>query len=384
MGLRVLATGAKQVGYAMLAAALLAQPVWAEGAGPKAAEAPAAAQANVAGQGGAAAEATKSGGDVSAAGPAPDIWSEQEISEAKAYCDTVLRGVEAVLEPADPIKEGECGAPAPVRLLSLGRDPEVTLSPPVTVNCDMVVKLADWLKEDLQPLALKHLGAPIVRMRTMSSYSCRNAYGRKKTRLSEHALANAIDLGSFTTSAGTEADLLKGWGLTARDVRAIVARAKAAREAAEKGPRRNPKNGKTTPADGGTEREPALLMASAGSGAKSVPLPIRKPPAGVGQWQVQLKTRAGKSTRGAPDLPSRRSQAIAMGGASHLGGPETGAADAVPEPHAPDDQIALFLRAAHGAACRRFGTVLGPEANEAHRNHFHLDMAKRKYRNYCE
>ena len=34
-------------------------------------------------------------------------------------------------------------------------------------------------------------------------------------------------------------------------------------------------------------------------------------------------------------------------------------------------------------ACRRFGTVLGPNANEAHKDHFHLDMKKRK-RSFCE
>jgi hypothetical protein len=37
-----------------------------------------------------------------------------------------------------------------------------------------------------------------------------------------------------------------------------------------------------------------------------------------------------------------------------------------------------FLRAAHRAACRIFHTVLGPEANSAHKNHFHVDMAERR------
>ncbi len=43
-----------------------------------------------------------------------------------------------------------------------------------------------------------------------------------------------------------------------------------------------------------------------------------------------------------------------------------------------------FLRAAHAAACRIFGTTLGPEANEDHRNHFHVDMAERKYKKICD
>jgi hypothetical protein len=36
-----------------------------------------------------------------------------------------------------------------------------------------------------------------------------------------------------------------------------------------------------------------------------------------------------------------------------------------------------FLHAIHQSACKIFGTVLGPEANKAHRNHFHVDMAER-------
>ena len=33
-----------------------------------------------------------------------------------------------------------------------------------------------------------------------------------------------------------------------------------------------------------------------------------------------------------------------------------------------------FLRTIHGSACKRFGTVLGPEYNAAHRDHFHLEV----------
>lgn len=36
-----------------------------------------------------------------------------------------------------------------------------------------------------------------------------------------------------------------------------------------------------------------------------------------------------------------------------------------------------FLRRVHGAACGHFTTVLGPEADEYHRDHFHLDLAER-------
>ena len=49
-----------------------------------------------------------------------------------------------------------------MKLISIGRSPQVALSPPPTVTCDMVATLARWLERDVQPLARKHLGAPIV------------------------------------------------------------------------------------------------------------------------------------------------------------------------------------------------------------------------------
>ncbi|MBW7921763.1 MAG: extensin family protein [Rubellimicrobium sp.] len=41
------------------------------------------------------------------------------------------------------------------------------------------------------------------------------------------------------------------------------------------------------------------------------------------------------------------------------------------------------LRAMHRGACGIFGTVLGPEANSFHANHFHLDTARYRAGSYC-
>lgn len=41
---------------------------------------------------------------------------------------------------------------------------------------------------------------------------------------------------------------------------------------------------------------------------------------------------------------------------------------------APLEDAAKFLAFAHGAACSGFTTVLGPEANSAHEDHFHFDL----------
>jgi len=41
------------------------------------------------------------------------------------------------------------------------------------------------------------------------------------------------------------------------------------------------------------------------------------------------------------------------------------------------------LRKSHRQACKRFGTVLGPEADRAHRDHFHFDTARHQGGSYC-
>jgi hypothetical protein len=42
-----------------------------------------------------------------------------------------------------------------------------------------------------------------------------------------------------------------------------------------------------------------------------------------------------------------------------------------------------LLRALWGAACGPFGTVLGPEADRFHRDHFHFDTARYRSGPYC-
>jgi hypothetical protein len=44
---------------------------------------------------------------------------------------------------------------------------------------------------------------------------------------------------------------------------------------------------------------------------------------------------------------------------------------------------ASFLRRVHETACGKFGTVLGPEANEAHPDHLHVDLAARRRSSFC-
>jgi hypothetical protein len=278
-------------------------------------------------------------------------WTQQDIEQAQARCAALLKGLHVVAVPEQPIREGvECGAAAPMKLISVGKSPEVALSPPPIVTCDMIATLHRWLERDVQPMARKHLGAPVVRIETMSSYSCRNAYGRTGSRLSEHGKANALDIGAFVTARGQTAMVVADWGPTARQIAAQEAAAKAEAEKAQ--------------AKSDAATEPAATQAAASSPT------VLRPGMAVSIPGVTVLI---------PGLPQGHSLGLGLAPPSRLGGPKPPASAALPGGKMD------FLRAAHRSACSLFNTVLGPEANNAHQNHFHVDMAERiKNTKICE
>jgi hypothetical protein len=80
--------------------------------------------------------------------------------------------------------------------------------------------------------------------------------------------------------------------------------------------------------------------------------------------------------------PTDLSTGLGWAPPSRLGGPKD-AESAAAASGRPAGKTA-FLHAIHKAACGIFATVLGPEANRAHKNHFHLDLAERKSASICE
>ncbi len=284
-------------------------------------------------------------------------WSPSEIQEATAHCAQVLRGVDAAKVPQDPIKEGACGSPVVFLVSSVGKSPSVELSPPVTLSCNMIAAMDKWMKQHVQPKARALIGGPVVKITTMSSYSCRNAYGRTKTRLSEHGKANAIDIAGFSTSRDG-VSVLAHWGPTVREMKAIAAKQEAERAAAA---------AKTA---GGQVQ--GGLPRAVGPSVGAHPLP-KIPGVVISGPEGSYQPGGG----GFGLAPSR------------LGGPKAREvklpeAPAMAVPSVARDPKSLFLKDIHETACKVFGTVLGPEANNAHKNHFHLDMAHRTRSNFCE
>ena len=279
----------------------------------------------------------------SAALPVKEEWSQEEITRAKEQCTNVLAATAAEVEILEPVKHGECGLPAPVELKSIGSAPKIVFDPPVEVNCAMVAALGKWVKSTLQPKALERYKSPVVRIIGGSGYSCRNIYNLPNAKLSQHALANAIDIGGFGFQNGRTIVVLKGWGPTARDIKAKAeAEAKAKAKAKAKG----------APSEAAAD-EQAIKTKEANVESAQV-------------TQASLTSLPSKSVL-------RRSKASAA----------LVAAASAAEPQKPTNE-ALFLRALHAGACKEFGTVLGPEANDPHRNHFHLDLIPRRSHSYCE
>lgn len=275
-----------------------------------------------------------------------NVWSEEQISDARATCAKLLTSLDIVATESEPVKEGSCGAPAPINVRQLGT-PKVQVQPPAMLTCPMVGALHAWMKDKVQPAALASFGSPVVRLISASSYSCRNRYGRSDGPLSEHALGNALDLSGFVLADGRTVRVLQDWGPVARD-KAIEKKIEAVAESTP--------DAVTNVA--ATSRPGAVKAGLSLLGGHS----LVKPPVAN-----SLRTADKKTTPGAP------------ADAGEDKGKPTGDKDA-----AAVTAKSTFLRKVHAEACDVFGTVLGPEANDAHRNHFHVDMKARRHKGYCQ
>jgi hypothetical protein len=309
------------------------------------------------------------GGDAADAATPAENWSASEIEDAKRTCQAIAAEVAAKFEALPPRREGACGTPAPVRLESIGADAPVRFVPAPVVTCDMLKGLARWIDRGLQPLAEQHLDSAVSEVRVISSYACRTRYGKPGARMSEHAFANALDIGGFTLADGRKITVLTDWGATKRDLVAAAETDKGAHSTAGATP---PPPSLPGPAGPAAEARETIETAAA-----VPPVPVRRPlRQAVGKkrttaWQAVAKPASATVRKPAPTGKKRKAKVAKAKPATVQAAP-------------PERDKARFLRESHRVACALFGTTLGPEANDAHRNHFHLDMFPRRNRGYCE
>ena len=323
--------------------------------------------------------------------PDPDVWSDREIIAALKDCLKRLAPLGAAVEIAEPVRQERCGAPAPVVLKRIGSGPNaVEFQPAPMLNCAMVASLHAWIEKTLQPAAHELLGSPVTRIRA-SGYVCRNRVGTvfHSDRLSEHALANAIDITGFVTADGRSVNVLGQWGPTVRDLREeaeraeeeeeraeeAAAEAKAAAQAAEKQAAEAARAAKA--ARGTKQADAKAAAARAREEAERKRQDAQEKDA---LWRKTLTRVAelkklGRTSDAADQTPRARRRDEKKNVDARSPTP-TPASASKPEDRQSAERV--FLRRLHDGACRTFTTVLGPDANEAHRNHFHFDLAARK------
>jgi hypothetical protein len=85
-----------------------------------------------------------------------------------------------------------------VRLRDGGR---VELRPNVLARCETALAFAQWVREELSD-AVRYAGGKLERIDIAASYSCRPRNNVSGQRLSEHGIANAVDIGALILSGG--------------------------------------------------------------------------------------------------------------------------------------------------------------------------------------
>jgi hypothetical protein len=106
-------------------------------------------------------------------------------------------------EPIPPL-----GPPAP----PVATAGPVQLQPAATLACPIVSELDKWVSGVVQPAALKWFRQPVVEIKQIGSYSCREMInGNPNAPISEHAFGNALDIAEFDLADGHRISVQHGW-----------------------------------------------------------------------------------------------------------------------------------------------------------------------------
>lgn len=96
-----------------------------------------------------------------------------------------------------------CGGPDLIHLerIILADRSEVAVEPPATLRCEMAEMVVSFVRQDLAPAAT-NMGAALSAIENYDSYDCRGRNRVATAKLSEHGLANALDIRSVRLDDG--------------------------------------------------------------------------------------------------------------------------------------------------------------------------------------
>ena len=141
----------------------------------------------------------------------PPTAAPEEITAVTGACMQVLReaGVEVERAP-DRDDVGFCVVRGAVRINGGAVTP---LPGNPVLQCPLAVRYVIWERQVLQPAAEAAFGSRVASLNDVGSYSCRRIYGQTSpgARPSEHARANALDIGGVTLEDGRRVSVLEDW-----------------------------------------------------------------------------------------------------------------------------------------------------------------------------
>lgn len=100
---------------------------------------------------------------------------------------------------------GSCNVDMPLEVAGVGSG--VSISPKAILSCRMAEGLALWLRDSVVPAARTEMNAVPNRIANASTYVCRNRYNSASEKISEHAHANAMDVGSISFANHSPVDI---------------------------------------------------------------------------------------------------------------------------------------------------------------------------------
>jgi hypothetical protein len=149
----------------------------------------------------------------------PSVMPASELA-----CRRELKRMGVVYTEKPPISNGPaCQVPYPISLQGLSGN--IGVRPAVTLNCQVTLAFAKWVKNELAPSARFRYWSGIKTIQPLGGYSCRrmNNSRQRYNPMSEHAHGNAIDVGKFVLKSGHAIDVRKKGLFSFREGRLLQA-----------------------------------------------------------------------------------------------------------------------------------------------------------------
>ncbi|PDT13986.1 extensin [Rhizobium sp. J15] len=149
----------------------------------------------------------------------PSVMPASELA-----CRRELKRMGVLFDEKPPISQGPaCQVPYPVSLKGLSGN--IGVKPAVTLNCQVTLAFAKWVKNELAPSARYRYWSGIRTIQPLGGYSCRrmNNSRQRYNPMSEHARGNAIDVGKFVLKNGHAIDVRKKGLFSFREGRLLKA-----------------------------------------------------------------------------------------------------------------------------------------------------------------